>query len=187
MANQTPQSNTLRGHYAGIVSRSMALIIDVLIIAIVLVFTNLLYQQIVGIGNALFKGFYLQRLIEKIGYGVIAVVVAVAIYTLYFTIFWGLFGKTPGGIVLGFRVVDGRGKRPSYFRAFIRFLIEFGIPLSLFLGGLLILLHPKRRALWDLLAGTYVIYDWDARPEEKFLQLMQKGVAEADAFYPPEQ
>jgi len=165
----------------------MALILDFLIIAVVLAFTSVLYQRLAGITQSLLRSAIGIQWVNTLNYDVIALIVAGVIYTLYFTFFWGLMGKTPGGIVLGLRIIDARGKRPSYLRAFWRFLVEFVGPLFLVFGGLWILIHPQRRAWWDILAGTYVVYDWEARPEEKFLLLVKKSIDETETIYPPEQ
>jgi uncharacterized RDD family membrane protein YckC len=39
----------------------------------------------------------------------------------------------------------------------------------LFIGSIWIFINPRRQAWYDKVAGTYVIYNWDARPEERFI------------------
>lgn len=82
---------------------------------------------------------------------------------LYFAYSWAASGKTFGMALLGVRVVSADGAAATARQAVIRTL---ALPLSfllLGLGFLGILLQHDRRALHDLIAGTAVIYSWDAR------------------------
>jgi uncharacterized RDD family membrane protein YckC len=79
-------------------------------------------------------------------------------WVAYFGGSWALAGRTPGMALLGLRVVrpDGAraGLRPSLVRA-----LTFPLSVALLgLGFVGILVHPQRRALHDLLAGTVVVY-----------------------------
>ncbi len=81
----------------------------------------------------------------------------------YFGYSWAASGRTFGMAVLGIRVVrdDGRGLDP--WRGVVRALV---FPLSFIffgLGFLGILIQREHRALHDLIAGTAVVYAWDAR------------------------
>ena len=72
-------------------------------------------------------------------------------------------GRTLGMAAVGLRVVRADGGRIGVGRAVIRVLV---LPLSFALLGfgiLLIVLRADRRALHDLIAGTAVVYAWDAR------------------------
>ena len=82
---------------------------------------------------------------------------------LYFAYSLAASGKTFGMALLGVRVVSADGAAATARQAVIRTL---ALPLSfllLGLGFLGILLQHDRRALHDLIAGTAVIYSWDAR------------------------
>ena len=79
---------------------------------------------------------------------------------IYFAYSWAASGRTAGMALFGVRV-DGTGV--SGRRAVVRTL---ALPLSflfLRLGFTGILLGDRRRALHDVIAGTAVIYSWDAR------------------------
>ena len=81
----------------------------------------------------------------------------------YFAYSWAASGRTAGMALVGVRVVREDGTAASGRRAVVRTL---ALPLSfLFLGlGFAgILLGDRRRALHDVIAGTAVIYSWDAR------------------------
>jgi uncharacterized RDD family membrane protein YckC len=82
---------------------------------------------------------------------------------LYFAYSWATDGRTAGMALFGVRVVREDGTAASGRRAVVRTL---AFPLSfLFLGlGFAgIVLGGRRRALHDVIAGTAVIYSWDAR------------------------
>jgi uncharacterized RDD family membrane protein YckC len=82
---------------------------------------------------------------------------------LYFAYSWGASGKTVGMALLGVKVVAADGSEAGPRRATIRTL---AFPLSFLLLGLGftgIFLQRDRRALHDLIAGTAVVYAWEAR------------------------
>ena len=92
------------------------------------------------------------------------VVVAYAVWAfVYFSYSWAASGRTAGMALFGIRVVRDDGTDASGRRAVVRTL---ALPLSFLLLGLGfvgILLGGQRRALHDVIAGTAVIYSWDAR------------------------
>ena len=96
--------------------------------------------------------------------GDIWVIIAYAAWAfVYFAYSWTASGRTAGMALFGVRVVTDDGADASGRRAVVRTL---ALPLSfLFLGlGFAgILLGDRRRALHDVIAGTAVIYSWDAR------------------------
>jgi uncharacterized RDD family membrane protein YckC len=82
---------------------------------------------------------------------------------LYFAYSWAASGKTFGMAIFGVRVVRPDGTDASWRQAVVRTL---ALPLSFLLFGLGflgILVGDKRRALHDVIAGTAVVYSWDAR------------------------
>ena len=82
---------------------------------------------------------------------------------IYFAYSWAASGRTFGMALLGVRVTRSDGADAGPWRAVVRTL---ALPLSLLLFGLGfvgIILGRERRALHDVIAGTVVIYSWDAR------------------------
>jgi uncharacterized RDD family membrane protein YckC len=82
---------------------------------------------------------------------------------VYFAYPLAVSGRTMGMGILGVRVVRADGSELGGRRAVVRVL---ALPLSFLLlgfGFLLILLRGDRRALHDLIAGSAVVYAWDAR------------------------
>ena len=70
---------------------------------------------------------------------------------------------------MGLRVVTVKGERVKPLRAVFRYLGYILAALPLFLGFAWILVDDRRQGWHDKLSGTYVIYTWAARPDERFL------------------
>jgi uncharacterized RDD family membrane protein YckC len=106
--------------------------------------------------------------------GDIWVVLAYAVWAfIYFAYSWAASGRTAGMALFGVRVVRDDGTGASGRRAVVRAL---AFPLSFLLLGLGfvgILLGGQRRALHDVIAGTAVIYSWDARAAR--LRFLSRG------------
>jgi uncharacterized RDD family membrane protein YckC len=144
-----------QGHYAGAVSRLVAFAADVgaswglfTLGAAALAFT---IQLVTG------NNFSLSS------HQLVSLVCAVVWEFIYFAYQWSLSGKTIGMALLGIRVVRTDGTPIGPRQAVIRTLT---LPLSfllLGLGFLGILVNRDRHALHDRLAGTAVVYSWDAR------------------------
>ena len=75
----------------------------------------------------------------------------------YFVGFHGALGATPGKLLFGLRVVRLDGEPLSFARALGRFFAEMVSLSAMGVGYLVASLHPERRALHDLVAGTRVI------------------------------
>nr|WP_319506120.1 RDD family protein [uncultured Methanolobus sp.] len=65
---------------------------------------------------------------------------------------------TPGKQVVGIKVTDIRGNRISFGRAFFRYVIKFVTALMLGIGYLAIIFSKKKQGLYDMAAGTVVVY-----------------------------
>jgi uncharacterized RDD family membrane protein YckC len=145
---------SLHGHYAGGASRLAAWIID--LAAATGAFTIALAA--VSYGVSVITG-------QSVSYSTSNWIVA-TIYVLWLFVYlaypWSLSGKSLGMAVLGIRVVAKDGTHAGWKRAVVRTL---ALPLSfiLFLGLVPILLQKQNRALHDFIAGTAVVYAWDAR------------------------
>lgn len=145
-----------QGHYAGPVTRAAAYVVDVALsvgifsvaVAIILFLIDLVTAFDVDtedlppwVSAILFAGWLL----------------------LYFGGSWAASGKTPGMSLVGLRVVARDGRALSPWRSFVRApalalsLLTFG------LGLIGIVLGRAHRALHDVIAGSVVVYDWDAR------------------------
>jgi uncharacterized RDD family membrane protein YckC len=165
----------LQGHYAGFASRFLAFAVDVVIMTagFLLILAAINFVADIVTGKATHFGRYDTWVV--VGYVVWAFI--------YFAHWWGLNGKTPGGGLFGVQVLTDDGRDVSGRRAIGRAL---AFPLSfliLCLGFLGILLGDRRRALHDVIAGTVVVYSWDARAARlRFLSRPQYSAPPA----PPE-
>ncbi len=144
-----------QGHYAGAVSRLAAFAADVGaswgLYALGLGAVSLTVQLTTG------RSFSINR--NQIP----TLIVLVVWEFVYFAYQWSLNGKTIGMAVLGIQVVNADGMPLTARQAVVRTL---AFPLSVAvvgLGFLGILVQRERRAFHDLVAGTAVIYSWDAR------------------------
>ena len=106
--------------------------------------------------------------------GDIWVVIAYAVWGfVYFAYSWAASGRTAGMALSGVLVVTDDGTDASGRRAVVRTL---ALPLSFLLLGLGfagILLGDRRRALHDVIAGTAVVYSWDAQAAR--LRFLSRG------------
>ena len=145
----------LQGHYAGAVTRLAAYVIDAATASVLFA---------VGAGVVEFLLADVLGISFEIADVPLAATIAFAVWSfLYFAVPLAASGRTFGSAILGLRVVrtDGRSLDPKH--AVIR-VLAFPLSFLLFgLGFLLILVQRERRALHDLIAGTAVVYDWDAR------------------------
>jgi uncharacterized RDD family membrane protein YckC len=93
-----------------------------------------------------------------------AFIVLAAWEFFYFTYQWAVSGKTLGMALLGLQVVTSQGGPVSGRQAVLRTIgLVITLVLTLGIGFLGIVYQRDRRALNDFIAGTAVIYDWDAR------------------------
>ena len=146
---------SLQDKYSGFASRFIAFAVDVGVslgvFMLALAVINFAARVLTGAGITWNKGD-------------IWVIIAYAVWAFtYFAYCWAASGRTAGMALFGVRVVRDDGTVASGRRAVVRTL---ALPLSFLLLGLGfvgILLGDRRRALHDVIAGTAVIYSWDAR------------------------
>jgi uncharacterized RDD family membrane protein YckC len=136
--------------YAGIVTRAVAFVVDLLIVyAIALAVTVGIGVVVTAINPGNGKADLPEILLTAAGWGIFT--------ALYFVGFWVLTGSTPGMRALGIRVTGADRGRVTVGHGLWR-LIGLGLSfLSLGLGFLLILVDDRRRGLADRVGGTLVI------------------------------
>ncbi len=166
-----------QGHYAGSVSRFVAYAIDLAVSSAVFSLT----LAAVSYGVQLVTG-------HSVHWNRSNIVVAclfVGWQFIYFGYSWAVSGRTFGMAVLGITVVRADGTTLNPRRGIIRAL---AFPLSFLffgLGFLGILVQREHRALHDLIAGTAVIYAWDARAARLRFLARQAELGMADGPHPP--
>ncbi|WP_225000060.1 RDD family protein [Cesiribacter sp. SM1] len=144
--------------YASFWSRLLAIIIDYFLVNLVL---SLIIATVIVVGFADEGADIVQRgddlvrdLSESWGP---AQLLLLAGYWLYFALMHSsAWGATVGKRVLGLYVADEDGNRLSFWQASLRYLGKLISLFTLFVGFLVALVHPRRQALHDLIAKTYV-------------------------------
>lgn len=160
MSAPTAVQPDLRGTYAGFVSRTIAYVIDaVLVVSAITVGAYVM-------GAVLRTLDLVDESQASTARDVVTGAAAVSItFGFYLVVAWWLFGKSIGKAVMGLRVVRPDGTTPGLWRCILRY-IGYGISaLFCFAGFFWITIDNRRRGWQDHLAGTYVIYDWEARSE----------------------
>jgi uncharacterized RDD family membrane protein YckC len=164
------------GYYAGFMSRLFAFAIDMAITLL----STVAVTWLVSVTNTVFRlsdTYHLlgQRfpqllaLFDAIFHPAVGSVLVLAFIIAYHALFLTLLGQTPGKILVGIRVLTVKGKPLSFWRAVLRVLAYMVSAIPLYLGFLWVLVDDRRQAWHDKLMGTYVVYAWSARPDERFL------------------
>lgn len=151
----SPAGVSYQGHYAGSVSRFTAFAIDLAVSSAVfsLALAAISYGVQVVTGHS----------VSWNRSGPVVAVIFVLWQFVYFGYSWAVSGRTFGMAALGIRVVRADGANLEARKGVLRALV-FPLSFLLFgLGFLGILVQREHRALHDLIAGSAVIYSWDAR------------------------
>jgi len=143
----------LQGRYAGAVSRLLAYGADLLIIGVTLTATLAMAQFAIEAATPWSVNLEDDEWL------------VVAIGFFWSALYFGnsfVFGRTPGMSLLGLRIVRADGSEIDARHGLIR-LVAFPLGfLTLGIGFLGIIVGRERRAIYDTIAGTAVVYDWDA-------------------------
>jgi uncharacterized RDD family membrane protein YckC len=82
--------------------------------------------------------------------------IANACLVFYLAGFYALHGRTPAMTILGMRVVDQVGQRPTLSKSILRAL-TLVLSVNLLFPLVYVFFNPQRRAFHDFIAGTYVV------------------------------
>jgi len=144
-----------QGQYAGSASRFAAYLIDFIASTVIYWLALQLVSFVVEIATGSPVSWHRNN--------IVVVIIYVAWQFLYFGFQWAADGNTWGMALLGVQVVRADGTRLHPWQGWVRSLtFPLGF-LTLGLGFLGILVQREHRALYDLIAGTAVVYAWDAR------------------------
>ena len=160
----------LGGRTAGFVSRLAALITDIVIISILIRAAGWLLDD-VQLATGL--QIYIPELTDVAQTASpihLTVLGGLLITITYLLFFWTMGGQTPGKALLGLRVVTREGGRLSFWRSLVRFVGYWLSSLLFGAGFLWASIDNHREGLHDKLAGTSVVYAWDALPDDDFLE-----------------
>lgn len=135
------------GAYASFAHRAVARLIDVMVLGLIVMIA------IITAGDPERAEFWLTFDPAHPGYmfSVYAYTTLTALTCIYFTLFVGWFGATPGKIVCNLRVVRADGSRAGYIRSFIRYAVDWAL-LSLCLIPWFFTRYPE--PIWPALCLT---------------------------------
>ncbi len=169
---ETPEHVVLDLEIAGVGSRTLAAILDHLILL------GAIAAIVFTVGSLGGYGLGIARL------GAMLIVVGSFVLSLgYFIVFEGVRrGQTPGKRIVGIRVVMDTGHAVTFGAAAARNLLRVAdfLPPPYLIGTLLIAFHPRGKRLGDIVAGTIVTRD---RPYEAPVE-RRRGEAPATPSMP---
>lgn len=175
----------LRGTYAGFVTRAAAFILDIIFISITVGVVNWFVRALLGFVGVnlsfcppITGATFLRGLLCQIAAWTM-LIFTISFPFIYWIFFWTLSGQTPGKFFLRLRVIPEGGGRITLLRAVLRLIGYWASILTLGYGFLKVLVEDRRRGMHDRIAGTCVIYDWDARQDIHFLEKVNQKVADA--------
>jgi uncharacterized RDD family membrane protein YckC len=139
---------TIQGRRAGLVTRSLANVADLVVVALLLVG---------GYTAVAATRFLLSPTTFKFPAPAAAtlLILGLCLQAVYFAVTWGVVGGTYGDRLLGLRVTDDRGLRLHWGRCVVRALLCTVFPIGL----LWVLVSPANRSVQDVLLRTSVVYD----------------------------
>lgn len=139
----TPEQVCFSYQLAGLFTRAVAYLIDVLIMLAFIIVASLV--------SALAPGIF----------GIVLILLVVFSTVLGYFIFfeWLWSGQTPGKRAMKIRVMDASGSRLTLTTVAIRNLVRLVdmLPTLMFLGGVVAFIDPHHRRLGDMAASTIVV------------------------------
>jgi uncharacterized RDD family membrane protein YckC len=146
------EARPVQGHRAGIASRAVAAMIDVVVVGLLLVAA---YAGWAGLLFVLHGRSFRFPTVALPG----AITAGLLVFVIYSGIGWASAGRTYGDQVIGLRVVDPAGRTMRPARSVLRAVLCVLFPIGLAWCAI----DTKSRSLQDLVLGTSVIYDWEPR------------------------
>jgi len=183
------QVYSLRGHYAGFVSRVIAFLIDRGIVwGAIAIFTAVMGYlfQLVGLNVT---SCQISPTFPGIACGSAKIFLAIFILSfapLYTIIFWTLAGQTPGKYLLGLRVFRMDGEPLTLSRSarrYVGYILSF---LAFGLGFLWITIDDERQGFHDIFAKTCVVYSWDAFQNQRLINRLSLKINKSRFLQNPE-
>jgi uncharacterized RDD family membrane protein YckC len=154
--SRNKEIHVLQGRTAGFITRLLAYMMDVAILAGVIAVGGWLAVLADGVLVAM-------GVDPRVDLATIFVFMIPFIIGSYFVFFWALTGRTIGKWFMGLKVIGRGGKTISVRQAFFR-LIGYGVSAIVFwMGYLWVLVDNERQAWHDHMATTWVVYDYQRR------------------------
>lgn len=166
------RENSLLAYYAGFISRLLAFAFDIAFLVVFLALGSWLLTtvgQLLGFENLV--TFISDYSPSTFTFGTVSLGLAGGLVIYGYVLgFWILTGQTLGMMLMGLRVVSKDGSPLTLWRAILRVIGMAIAAFPLYLGFIWILFDNRRQGWQDKIAGTYVVYAWDAQPDETFLR-----------------
>jgi len=143
------EARSFHGEPAGLVTRTLANIVDLIVVA------GLLAAGYLGVAGFLFLRRGAAFTFPIVTYRV-AYLIGFGGWIIYTAFSWRTNGRTYGDHLLGLRVRTMTGDRVGGVRAVIRALLCAIAPLLLVWCAV----SKQQRSVQDLIVGTHVVYDW---------------------------
>jgi uncharacterized RDD family membrane protein YckC len=147
-------AEAFQGKPAGLVTRSVAAVIDLLVVAATMLAAYGGTVAVLFVWNP-------RSFSPPDASSLLTITTAYVFAVVYLTAGWWIAGRTYGCGVMGLRVVGRHGRKVSFPRAFVRAVVCSLVPIGL--GWCAV--DGGGRALHDLVAGTRVVYDWRSGAE----------------------
>ena len=158
------------GIYAGLGRRFIAFIVDIILIlltgGVVIAFFSLTnglkYAYFMTVSGVNYRELTEAGTLDAALGPVIAAfgMLLIVVPWLYFAGFESSRSQaTPGKVLMGLRVTDMDGNKPTFARTTLRFFGKFISTLIIFIGFLMIGFTQKHQGLHDKIAGTVVLVD----------------------------
>jgi uncharacterized RDD family membrane protein YckC len=158
------EARPYQGQRAGLVTRLIAAVLDMLVVGVVLLGG---YLGLVGLAFLVHP-----RSFEFPQLGLVfSLAAAFGVAVVYLTVFWTLSGRTYGYLVMGLRVLGHGGRRLRLVGSFLRAVFVVVLPI----GILWVPFARNNKSLQDLVLGTRVVYDWEPRAARAIAPLADAG------------
>jgi uncharacterized RDD family membrane protein YckC len=146
------EARPFQGQRAGVVTRLIAAVLDMLVIGAILLGGYL------GLVGLLFLVNPRSFQFPELGL-VFSLAAAFGVAVVYLTVFWTISGRTYGYLVMGLRVLGRGGRRLRFVGAALRAVFVVVVPI----GIVWVPLSRNNKSLQDLVLATRVVYDWEPR------------------------
>ena len=147
---------------AGFFSRTLALVVDLFLLAILGLMSGVVIFLVIYFFNVdQILRFWVTLLgIDSLGGQFTALISPILFLVVlsYFVFFWSFVGYTPGKALFGLCIVRQDGQPLSFRRALVRYLCYWVSAIPLFLGFIWILFDRQHEGWHDKIADTHVIY-----------------------------
>ena len=138
-----------QGRRAGLVTRMVAAALDGVVVVLVLLVAYAALATFLFLVDP--RGFSF----PDVG-PLFSLTAGFVVLVVYQTLAWRLTGHTYGGLVMGLRVVNARGRRLRWAGSFARAVFCAVVPIGL----LWVAVSRENRSVQDVVLRTSVVYDW---------------------------